>query len=79
MAAQHDADIWKAFSVLTDTTAPPFDTITDDDWLKNAISTRDAETIGAKWSDDEVGFIADTAHQQAQLPSERAASASQAQ
>jgi len=68
MAAQHDADIWKAFSVLTDTTAPPFDTISDDDWLKNAISTRDAETIGAKWSDDEVGFIADTAHQQAQLP-----------
>ena len=68
MAAQHDADIWKAFSVLTDTTAPPFDTTTDDDWLKNAISTRDAVTIGAKWSEDEVGFVAETAHQQAQLP-----------
>jgi len=68
MAEQHDADIWKAFSVLTDTTAPPFDTTIDDDWLNNAISIRDTETIGAKWSDEEVAFIADTAHQQAELP-----------
>lgn len=68
MAARHDADIWKAFSALSGIDAPAFDDATDGSWLNKAIFARDATSEGSKWSADEIDFVADTAHSQAQLP-----------